>query len=123
MEGSDQEAITGGGEQSQERRDQWWKRAIAGRGQRRQVEESEGERQQGEGSDCRWRGAIAGGGEQSQVEGSDSRRRGAITGGRVLSQVEGRLLGEVLSYLFIHIITVFVITLLILISTSVIITQ
>ena len=37
----------------------------------------------------------------------------AITGGRVLSQVEGRLLGEVLSYLFIHIITVFVIRLLI----------
>jgi hypothetical protein len=43
-----------------------------------------------EGSDCRWRGAIAGGGEQRQVEGSDRRWREVITcGGRRL-QVEGR---------------------------------
>jgi hypothetical protein len=54
--------------------DSRWRGAIAGAGERSQVE----------GSDRRWKGAIAGAEERSQVQGSDRwwRLRGAITGGR-----------------------------------------
>jgi hypothetical protein len=50
-------------------------------------------RLQVEGSDRRWRGAIAGGGKRSQVEGSDRRwrkasGRGAIAGGGKLPLME-----------------------------------
>ena len=56
-----------------------WRGAIAGGGERSQVDAS----------DRRWRGAIAGGGERSQVEGSDRKWRGAIAGGGELWKVEG----------------------------------
>ena len=51
----------------------------------------QGERSQVEGSDRRWRGAIAGGGERLQVKESDRRWRGAIAGEGERLQSYGRL--------------------------------
>jgi hypothetical protein len=64
-----------------------WRTAITKGGKRSQPagevepESGGGKRPQVEGSDRRWREAIAGGGKRSQVEGSDCRWRGATAGG------------------------------------------
>jgi hypothetical protein len=77
-------ATAGEGERSQvptveEGSDHRWRGAIAaGGGKRSQLEESD--------LSLRWRGATAGGGERPQVEGSDRDRRGRM---RERQQVEG----------------------------------
>ena len=66
-----------------EKRVSRWRGAIAGGGERSQVE----------GSDRRWRGAMAGK-EVSYLEGSGLRWRGAVSGGGENSQVKGAVSDE-----------------------------